>query len=120
MNKKIPHFVTVSYNFKHRFTEETEDLRHTLEIKEIYDKRKRTIERVFADANEKNEKHDIRYTTLKGMAQVSKWVKLKFAYMNLKKICLHLRNGKLQFSHNNLIINILVTIPPSSFEDGGY
>ncbi len=36
-----------------------EDLRHNHEIKEIYGKRKETIERVFADAKEK---HGMRWT----------------------------------------------------------
>lgn len=72
------------------YIENIEDLRHTPEIKEIYDKRKETIERVFADAKEK---HGMRYTTLKGLTQVSKWVKLKFVCINLKKFALHLRKG---------------------------
>ena len=47
-----------------------------------YARRKETIERVFADAKEK---HGMRYTLYRGLTQVSKWVKLKFAAMNLKK-----------------------------------
>ena len=46
-------------------------------------RRKETIERVFADAKEK---HAMRYTQYRGLAQVSNWVKLKFAAMNLKKL----------------------------------
>lgn len=45
--------------------------------------RKETIERVFADAKEK---HAMRYTQYRGLAQVSNWVKLKFAAMNLNKL----------------------------------
>src|SRR5699024_12075990 len=37
----------------------------------------------FADAKEK---HAMRYTQYRGLAQVSNWVKLKFAAMNLKKL----------------------------------
>ena len=44
---------------------------------------KETIERVFADAKEK---HGMRYTLYRGLTQVSKWVRLKFATMNLKKL----------------------------------
>ena len=44
--------------------------------------RKEKIERVFADAKEK---HAMRYTPYTGLAQVSNWVRLKFAAMNLKK-----------------------------------
>ena len=48
--------------------------------------RKETIERVFADAKEK---YAMRYTQYRGLSQVTKWVRLKFAAMNLKKYALH-------------------------------
>ena len=57
--------------------------RYTPEYRELYKRRKETIERVFADAKEK---HAMRYTQYRGLAQVSNWVKLKFAAMNLKKL----------------------------------
>ena len=44
--------------------------------------RKETIERVFAYAKEK---HGMRYTRYTGLTQVTNWVKLIFAAMNLKK-----------------------------------
>ena len=44
---------------------------------------KEKIERVFADAKEK---HGMRYTQYRGLAQVTNWVKLKFAAMNLHKL----------------------------------
>ena len=47
--------------------------------------RSKTIERVFADAKEK---HGMRYTTYKGLNQVSNWVRLKFTAMNLKKLAM--------------------------------
>ena len=50
---------------------------------QLYAKRKETIERVFADAKEK---HAMRYTLYRGLAQVSNWVRLKFATMNLIKL----------------------------------
>jgi hypothetical protein len=59
-----------------------EDARYTPEHAELYRKRKETIERVFADAKEK---HAMRYTPYRGLAQVTNWVRLKFAAMNLKK-----------------------------------
>ena len=64
------------------FREYADEIRHTMEWKEIYPQRKETIERVFADAKEK---HSMRYTLFKGLAQVTNWVRLKFAAMNLKK-----------------------------------
>ena len=51
--------------------------------KEIYAQRKETVERVFADAKEN---HAMRYTHHRGLAAVTRWVRLKFAAMNLKKL----------------------------------
>ena len=73
------------------YMELVEDYRHTPEYKELYTHRKETIERVFADAKEK---HGMRYTPYRGLAQVTKWVRLKFAALNLKKLAIHLRNGR--------------------------
>ena len=64
------------------YEELAEDVRHTPKYKELYRMRKEKIERVFADAKEK---HAMRYTPYTGLAQVSNWVRLKFAAMNLKK-----------------------------------
>ena len=41
------------------------------------------LERVFADAKEK---HAMRYTHHRGLAAVTRWVRLKYATMNLKKL----------------------------------
>lgn len=60
-----------------------EQLRKTERGRMIYAMRKETIERVFADAKEK---HAMRYTHHRGLARVTKWVRLKYAAMNLKKI----------------------------------
>lgn len=60
-----------------------EGLRKTERGKAIYAQRKETIERVFADAKEK---HAMRYTHHRGLAAVTRWVTLKFAAMNLKKL----------------------------------
>ena len=67
------------------YIEACEDVRYAPEYQELYQKRKETIERVFADAKEK---HAMRYTPYRGLAQVEMWVKLKFACMNLKKLAL--------------------------------
>ena len=63
--------------------EEAEHLRHHVEVKKIYAKRKETIERVFADAKEK---HGMRWTTLRGLKKLSMQAMLTFAAMNLKKL----------------------------------
>lgn len=60
-----------------------EQLRKTERGKEIYALRKETIERVFADAKEK---HAMRYTHHRSLAAVTRWVRLKYAAMNLKKM----------------------------------
>ena len=62
-----------------------EQIRKTERGKEIYAKRKETIERVFADAKEK---HAMRYTHHRGLTAVTRWVKLKYAAMNLKKLAI--------------------------------
>lgn len=65
------------------YVEEAEHLRHHVEVKKIYAKRKETIERVFADAKEK---HGMRWTTLRGLKKLSMQAMLTFAAMNLKKL----------------------------------
>ena len=68
-----------------KYLDLAEEIRKTEEGKEIYSRRKETIERVFADAKEK---HAMRYTHHRGLAAVTRWVKLKYAAMNLKKLAL--------------------------------
>lgn len=74
-----------------------EQIRKTDLGKEIYSKRKETIERVFADAKEK---HAMRYTHHRGLARVTNWVRLKYAAMNLKKLSTWLWNNPI---YNSLI-----------------
>ena len=69
-----------------------DDVRYTPKYQRLYKRRKETIERVFADAKEK---YAMRYTQYRGLAQVSNWVKLKFAAMNLKKLACWLWKEKL-------------------------
>ena len=76
---------TVTRHVWKDYEELAEDIRQTPEYADIYKMRKETIERVFADAKEK---HAMRYTPYRGLAQVSNWVRLKFAAMNLKKFSL--------------------------------
>ena len=67
------------------YLEQAEDIRHSAVGRDSYGMRSQTIERVFADAKEK---HAMRCTYLRGLGAVSKWVKLKFAAMNLKKMAI--------------------------------
>ena len=76
-----------------------EDIRKTDLGKEIYAQRKETIERVFADAKEK---HAMRYTHHRGLAAVTRWVRLKYAAMNLKKLAI--------WSWNNSIFSEFIAI----------
>ena len=65
--------------------EKVEEIRHQTGMKEIYQKRKETIERVFADGKEK---HGMRYTQYRGLAKVTMELTLLFACMNLKKLAI--------------------------------
>lgn len=76
---------TVTRHVWQNYVELAEDVRHTPKYKELYRKRKETIERIFADAKVK---YGMRYTLYRGLTQVTNWVKLKFAAMNLKKLAM--------------------------------
>lgn len=84
------HTKTVLKHLWDDYLDLAEDYRHTPELRKLYDRRKETIERVFADAKGK---HAMRFTYLRGLTRVTNWVRLKFAAMNLKKYALH-RWGK--------------------------
>lgn len=58
-------------------------LQGRLNTRELYKRGEESIERVFADTKEK---HAMRYTQYRGLAQITNWVKLKLAAMNLKKL----------------------------------
>ena len=87
---------TVTKHIWNDYMDMAEDIRHTPKNKMLYEKRKETIERVFADAKEK---YSMRYTLYRGLAQVTNWVRLKFAAMNLKKFAKRKwnMNGDLHF-----------------------
>ena len=89
----IPKTVSKRYSVISRDYEDlADDVRDTPKYQKLYKRRKETIERVFADAKKK---HAMRYTQYRGLAQVSNWVKLKFATMNLKKLACWLWKEKL-------------------------
>ena len=83
--------------------ETAEDIRHTRGTKEIYQKRKETIERVFADAKEK---HGMRYTQYRGLAKVKMELTLLFSCMNLKKLA----NWKWKNEHQFTILHRIITV----------
>lgn len=67
-----------------------EELRFTKTNKTIYQRRKETIERVFADAKEK---HSLRWTKYRSLEKVTVHTMLTFAAMNLKKLATWIAKG---------------------------
>lgn len=79
------HQKVVTRHIWEHYIKMAEDIRHSPLGKDTYSMRSQTIERVFADAKEKNA---MRYTPYRGLNQVTNWVRLKFAAMNLKKMAM--------------------------------
>lgn len=77
------HQKTVIRHVWEEYLEQCEDIRQTIGMKDIYDKRKQTIERIFGTAKEH---HGMRYTQMIGKAKMSMKVGLTFACMNMKKL----------------------------------
>lgn len=77
------HVKVVTRHVWQEYVEHADDYWYGIGMKDVYRKRKETIERVFADAKEK---HGMRYTQLRGLARVKTEVGLRFACMNLKKL----------------------------------
>ncbi|MDW8751963.1 transposase, partial [Streptococcus suis] len=67
-----------------------EEIRHRKGMKELYQKRKETIERLFGTAKEY---HNLRYTREKGKSKMEDKVGLTLACLNLKKL-VRMRVGK--------------------------
>lgn len=89
------HVKLVTRHVWDEYIEQVEDIRHTVGTKEIYDKRKETIERVFADAKEL---HGMRYAKRRGFGRVKMELTLLFTCMNLKKLATWLdRKGEKPF-----------------------
>lgn len=78
---------TIARHVWEEFVEMAEEIRHTEIHRDIYPRRKETIERVFAEGKEN---HGLRYTRVKGREKVQNEITLIFACMNLKKLALWL------------------------------
>lgn len=109
------HVKRISRHIWAHYLEEVDHLRHTEKNKEIYAKRKETIERIFADMKEK---HGMRWTTVKGLQKVTLQAMLVFAAMNLKKMATWLwktgrpdDQGKVSISIFIDFINKLLLMP---------
>lgn len=87
------HTKTVTRHIWDKYIEQCEDIRHTTGNKELYEKRKETIERLFGTAKEH---HGFRYTQMKGKAKMEMKVSLTFVCLNLQKLAklLHQRGEK--------------------------
>lgn len=83
------------------YVESANELRYTPEHKEIYQKRKETIERVFAEAKEN---HGLRFTRHRGIKRVEHSVIMIFMSINLKKLSTWTWNRK-----KNSLINAIFT-----------
>jgi IS5 family transposase len=77
------HQKTVVRHVWEDYLEQCEDIRQTNGMRDVYDKRKQTIERIFGTAKEH---HGMRYTQMIGKAKMSMKVGLTFECMNMKKL----------------------------------
>ena len=98
---------TVQRHIWKDYEELADDARYTPAYAQLYKRRKETIERVFADAKEK---HAMRYTQYRGLAQVTNWVKLKFVAMNLKKLATWKWRDLLSFVSLLLLFFLLIYV----------
>lgn len=89
------HVKVITRHIWEPYIEICEELRHTNGNKELYNKRKETIERLFGTAKEH---HGFRYTQLKGKARMEMKVGLTFACLNLKKLA-YLLDFRAKVSH---------------------
>ncbi len=97
---------TYSQHVWHEYLDKLLDVKFAIKYKGLYEHRKETIERVFADAKEK---YAMRYTPYRGLSQVTNWVRLKFACMNLKKLAIHMFRGCSSYLNFTVFFKILST-----------
>jgi transposase len=97
------HQKTVTRHIWEPYLEICEEIRHTLGMKEWYEKRKESIERIFGTAKEF---HGMRYTRYNGKALMEMKVGLTFACMNLKKLAkVKRRKGLLDPVDTSFLLN---------------
>ena len=77
-------------------------IRHQREMKELYKKRKETIERLFGTAKEY---HNLRYTREKGKSKMEDQVGLTLACLNIKKLVKWIGISLLFFSNSDFWID---------------
>ena len=91
------HVKTVTQHVWNEYMEICEDIRYGIGMRELYGKRKETIERIFGTAKEH---HGMRYTQMVGKKKMSMKIGLTFACLNMKKLATMMyererRNGTL-------------------------
>jgi len=86
------------------YMEQCEEIRCTLGMKELYQLRKETIERVFGTAKEF---HQMRYTNMNGLAKMRMKVGLTYTCMNLKKLAMMIRKYGLKESLYSLLQTLI-------------
>jgi hypothetical protein len=97
------HQKTVTRHIWEPYLEICEEIRHTVGMKEWYEKRKESIERIFGTAKEF---HGMRYTRYNGKALMEMKVGLTFACMNLKKLAkMKKRKGLLDPVDTSFLLN---------------
>ena len=86
------HVKVITRHIWEPYMEICEDIRHTEGMKDLYKKRKETIERLFGSAKEN---HGFRYTQMFGKVRMEMKVGLTYTCMNLKKLAgmLKMRKG---------------------------
>ena len=77
------HVKVITRHIWEDYMEKCEEIRQTVGMKDLYSKRKETIERLFGTAKEA---HGFRYTQMIGKARMNMKVGLTYACMNLKKL----------------------------------
>ena len=89
------HVKLITRHVWEEYLEQSEDIRHTKGMSDLYRLRKETIERLFGTAKEN---HGFRYTQMYGKARMEMKVGLTYACLNLKKLAKMLqRKGLLDF-----------------------
>ena len=77
------HVKVVTRHVWEDYLEACEDIRHAIGMRDLYQKRKETIERLFGTAKEA---HGFRYTHMRGKAKMRMKVGMTYACINLKKL----------------------------------
>ena len=98
------HVKVVTRHVWEPYMEKVEDIRHTLGMKDLYDQRKETIERIFGTAKEY---HGFRYTNMIGKARMTMKAALTFTCINLKKLARIMGENP---SHSGQFMHILQSV----------